>query len=308
MGGSSSDHNARSRASRRVVPAALVAGAALAVGSFAFAYRATHPRRKAVGADERAEGLPIEDVVFASRDGVRLSGWFIPAERPLGGVVLCHGFPSNRTEMLPVARLLRDARMSLFLFDFRALGRSEGNLCTIGSHEVRDLLGAVDFVSRRPEMEGLNLGVYGNSMGGAVAIMAAANDSRIAAVAAHGAYATLERAIAQRCRMALGPLGPAMHKPAIWWGRRLWMDRHPREVSPAGVISQIAPRPVLILHGKHDHTIRMDDADTLMDAAGEPKEMVVLPRSWHIWVHPSDRSLYERSITRFFSRSLASAE
>jgi len=293
------------RSSGRVVQGALAAGAALALGSFAMAYRATHPRRMAVRKPEGAGELPIEEVVFASRDGVRLSGWFIPARNAVGGVILCHGFPSNRAEMLPVARLLAAAGMHLLLFDFRALGRSEGNLCTIGFHEVRDLLGAVDYMTKRPEMAGLNVGVFGNSMGGAVAIMAAAEDARIQAVGTHGAYATLERAIAQRCRMALGPLGPAVHKQAVWWGRRLWMDRHPRDVSPADLIARLAPRPVLLLHGSHDRTIRTEDARTLYESASGPKELILLPRSWHIWVHSLDRPTYEESILRFFTESLA---
>lgn len=295
------------RRKNRVVPGAIAAGAALALGSFAMAYRATHPRRKAVRV-RGSEELPLEDVVFPSRDGVRLSGWFVPAERAVGGVILCHGFPSNRAEMLPLAGLLREAGFHLLLFDFRALGRSEGNLCTIGHHEVRDLLGAVDYMTRRPEMAGLNLGVFGNSMGGAVAIMAAAEDTRISAVATHGAYATLETAIAQRCRMALGPLGPAMHRPTVWWGRRLWMDVHPRDVSPTDVVDALSPRPLLLLHGANDRTIRTEDARALYNRAAEPRQLVMLPRSWHIWVHPLDRPIYERSISEFFRSALHSEE
>lgn len=282
----------------------LAVGVALAAASLAMAYRATHPRRKPIRDGSPAAGPATEDVVFVSRDGIRLSGWFIPAEHAVGGIILCHGFPANRVEMVPLARLLHHAGMHVLLFDFRALGRSEGSLCTIGFHEIRDLLGAVDYMVNRPEMDGLNLGVFGNSMGGAVAIMAAAEDSRISAVGALGAYATLDRAIAQRCRMALGPLGPAVHKQAVWWGRRLWLDRHPRDVSPADQIALIAPRSVLIVHGSHDHTIRVEDAHTLYTAAGEPRQLVLLPNSWHIWVHPQDRTLYQESIKQFFANTI----
>jgi fermentation-respiration switch protein FrsA (DUF1100 family) len=295
------------RAAHRAVPAAVIAGLGLSVGAFVFAYSATHPRRKPVHDELSEDSLLREDVVFPSRDGVRLSGWFVPAERAVGGVILCHGFPSNRAEMIPLVRLLRGIGMHVLLFDFRALGRSEGNLCTIGFHEVRDLLGATDYLTRRPEMAELKVGVFGNSMGGAVAIMAAAEDERIAAVATHGAYATLESAIAQRCRMALGPLGPAVHKQAVWWGRRLWLDRHPRDVSPVSAIGAISPRPVLLLHGAHDHTIRADDANALFEAAGGPKRLTLLPRSWHIWVHPQDRQIYEHEITQFFRDSVAAS-
>ncbi len=292
----------------RIVPGVLAAGAVLALGSFAFAYRATHPKRRRAVPIKAGDSLPLENVVFTARDGIRLSAWFLPsgnAAGAVGGVILCHGFPTSREEMLPLARLLHVAGMHVLLFDFRAMGSSEGALCTIGSHEVRDLLGAVDYMVGRSEMAGLQLGAFGNSMGGAVAIMAAAEDPRIAAVATHGAYATLERAISQRCRITFGPAGPMLHRGAIWWGRRFWMTVHPRDVAPVRVIARISPRPVLILHGAHDLTIRRDDARSLYDAAAGPKELVILPRSWHIWVHPRDMNLYKEKALAFFKDNLA---
>ena len=206
--------------------------------------------------------------------------------------------------MLPAARTLHPAGLNLLLFDFRSLGESEGKLCSIGLHETQDLQGAADYLLTRPEMDGLGLGVYGISMGGAVAILTAAKDDRFAAVVSHGAFADLDTALRQRGRMILGPLGPLFSAPTAFFGRR-WLPCEPRDVSPAAVITQIAPRPVLILHGGRDVSVNPADSKTLYAAAAEPKTLRILPRSWHITVHPAERAAYNRDLIAFFQEKLS---
>ena len=70
-------------------------------------------------------------------------------------------------------------------FDFQGSGESEGRFTTLGLREVGDLLGALDFLSERTGVG--PIGVLGNSMGGAVGLLTAARDSRIACVATDGA-------------------------------------------------------------------------------------------------------------------------
>jgi uncharacterized protein len=275
----------------------------MALGSLAFAYLSTHPPRRPIRSTPEDIGIPSEDIAFSSRDGLCLSGWFVPSPGARAGMVLCHGFPGNREEVLFWARMLYPQGVHLLLFDFRALGRSEGSLCSIGYHEVNDLLGAVDYLTARPEMQRLPVGVFGLSMGGAVALMTAAQDERIAAVATHGAYASLDRAIAQHCRVYMGPFGPLLDRQARWWGRR-WFPLEPRCVSPVDVVGRIAPRPVLLLHGERDFIVRPDDARALYHAAGEPKQLHLLPRSWHVRIDAEERPAYEKTLAEFFCNSL----
>jgi len=254
--------------------------------------------------DRRWGKSPFEEVGFHACDGLRLAGWFIPAPRAHGAVILCHGFPHNRTEMLPWAKLLHPAGYHLLLFDFRAHGESAGSLSSIGYYEINDLLGAVDYLVTRPEMKGLQVGVFGLSMGGAVALMAAAQDERIAAVATHGAYASLKRAIDQRFRLFFGPLARLMSAPAIWWGRR-WLPTDPGIISPVEVIYRISPRPVLLMHGARDFLTHPDDGRALYHAARPPKCFYLAPRSWHTRLHPKERPGYEEKLLGFLGSYLA---
>src|SRR5205823_5939858 len=144
------------------------------------------------------------------------------------------------------------------------------------------LRAAVDFLACRPETTNLPIGAFGFSMGGATAILAAAQDCRIAAVATHGAYASIERAVTQRCRKHFGPLGPLAECFTLWFALRLSPLPVPTEsVAPIRFVPQLSPRPVLILHGGRDRVVHPTDALDLHAAAGEPKTLHLMPRSGH---------------------------
>lgn len=268
---------------------------------YSYAYIATHPPRFPVLLPKDANSLGLEEVSFPSRDSLMLSGWFLPASvpNPRGGIILCHGHMFNRMEMVPWAPLFQSLGFHVLLFDFRKSGRSGGHICTIGHLERLDLLGALDYLGCRPEMKGLPIGVYGHSMGGSVAIMVAAYDQRIAAVAAHGAFATLERAVRRRSRLLFGPLAPFVTPVVLHLGQR-WVQAPPQAISALEAICHIAPRPVLLFHGKRDHIVPVEDAYDLYANAYSPRALHVLPQSGHIWIAPEERAAYDQILTRFF--------
>src|SRR5438046_8662833 len=119
-------------------------------------------------------------------DGLKLAAWLVP--RPgAPAVILLHGYPADKADMLPIAaRLAR--RFTVLLLDQRYFGRSEGRLTTLGFRERQDLGRAVDFLAARGFGR---VGVFGFSLGGAVALLAAAEDPRIRAVAAYAPFADL---------------------------------------------------------------------------------------------------------------------
>ncbi len=292
---------------RKISPTAvfLASAAAVCLGSFAVAYFSTHPIRRRGRTGERLAGS--EEVEFCSADGMRLSGWFIPAREAVGTVILCHGYPNNHLELRPWVEMLRHQGFNLLLFDFRAMGQSDGRQSTIGYEEVNDLTGALDYLGGREETRDLPIGVFGLSMGGAVALMTAADDDRIVAAAAHASYATLETAIDRRFRLFLGPLAVAVARLAVGFGRG-WLKAHPRDVSPLRAIGKISPRPVLLFHGGRDILTRPSDSGRLFEAAGEPKTLHLLPRSWHRSINPSEREEYGRVLVEFFRSSLHSSQ
>lgn len=168
-----------------VIYLAVFAGAFVALSLVSF-WLAVRPPRLTVPLAPGDLGLTVESVAIDTEDGVRLAAWFLPrAGAP--AVVLLHGYPAEKADLLPIAAALAP-HFAVLLFDQRYFGSSGGHATTLGFRERGDLRRVIDFLAARGHRE---VGVFGLSLGGAVALLAAAEDSRIRAVAAYAPFADL---------------------------------------------------------------------------------------------------------------------
>lgn len=267
------------------------------IGNWVVVQASLRPPRTPLFLSPRDLDLPCEEVCFPARDGVRLRGWWIPADEPRAIAILCHGYLMNRCEPLPIARHLHPHGFHCLVFDFRASGKSEGRLCTIGDMERLDVLGAVDFaLGKAPN---LPVVVYGASMGAVAAILAAADDERIWAVVADSGYARLSDAIRDWWRGSLGAGVAWLLKPSLWIGM-LITRRSPYRVAPEEQIGKIAPRPVLIIHGTHDPLITPRHAERLYRAAGEPRTLWWADGSGHTQARFDNPDAFYPLVVNFF--------
>lgn len=248
-------------------------------------------------------GMPCEDVFFPSRDGLMLAGWWIPAgESPRGTVILCPGQNGSMDKDVPQAVPLHRAGFDVLMFDFRAHGRSEGNTVTLGALEQADLFGAVDYVigERRAD----RVGVMGFSMGAGVALMVAAQDTRIKAVVADGAYLRLSGLLANwlRIRGIPGLLVRALARLVLLAGslRTQYLIYRANPVDLAGRIHA----PVLFIHGDRDPFVTPDEIAALVARVPGPTDLWRIPEADHreaFSLHPDD---YNRRVIAWFEQHL----
>jgi pimeloyl-ACP methyl ester carboxylesterase len=133
-------------------------------------------------------GLGGHEVHFATADGVRLWGWYVPP--PDGKViVLRHGAGSTASDVRQQASVLVANGYGLLMTDARGHGRSEGTAMDFGWYGDEDIAAAVTFLAQQPGVDAGRIAVVGMSMGGEEAIGAMAADDRIRAVVAEGATA-----------------------------------------------------------------------------------------------------------------------
>ena len=72
-------------------------------------------------------GMDYEDVYFETADGVRLHGWYVPGDGDVC-VVWFHGNAGNIGHRVYNLALMHSrVGASVFLFDYRGYGRSEGS-------------------------------------------------------------------------------------------------------------------------------------------------------------------------------------
>jgi fermentation-respiration switch protein FrsA (DUF1100 family) len=287
-----------------------VAAAAANGVSALMVYTYARPRRM-WGTGEPPAGL-AEEVTFESpEDSMPLRGWFLPAanaskQHPGPTLVLCHGVWTGRRECLPLALRFQEAGYNVLCFDFRAHGESGGRFISLGHNETSDVLGAVSWLAKRPEVDRRRIGVLGFSMGAAAAIQAAARSEDIAAVAADSGYAELVDAV----RHSFKRVGRLPHYPfgplALYWARVL-LRVDARQMRPIDEVGRIAPRPLLLLHGEEDQIVPVSHARRLFQAADEPKDLWIEPGQQHVGARDGLPDAYFARVEAFFRQALAVA-
>jgi pimeloyl-ACP methyl ester carboxylesterase len=276
---------------------AAVVVAGLVLASLASFWLAVRPPRIAVPLRPEDVRLTVEPVTIDADDGVRLAGWFTP--RPgAPAVVLLHGYPAEKADLLPLAGALAPEFATL-LVDQRYFGASGGRATTLGFRERGDLRRVLDFVHARGARA---VGVFGFSLGGAVALLTAAEDRRIRAIAAYAPFADL-RALGHELYawmwLARYPFVQAM----LLWSRLL-LGADISRPAPVDAAARVAV-PVLLVHSRQDEQISFAHAERLRAAlAANPRaEFEFAERGRHGELPAG----FERRLAEFFRRSLAEA-
>jgi fermentation-respiration switch protein FrsA (DUF1100 family) len=219
-------------------------------------------------------GLAWRDVEFAAADGVRLHGWLLPARAPRqGSVLFLHGNAENISTHIASVAWLPGAGFDVLLLDYRGYGSSAGRPSLDGLE--LDFAAALATLRALPEVDPQRIVVLGQSLGGAVAISALAGSplkSEVRALVVEGAF-TSYRALAREKLAGFWPTWP------LQWPLSLTIDDRYR---PVDLIGALAPMPVLIIQGAADQVVPTHHGLALFAAAGEPKELWLLPGTGHI--------------------------
>jgi dipeptidyl aminopeptidase/acylaminoacyl peptidase len=239
--------------------------------------------------------IAYDAVSFTTADGLTLRGWYIPAaQRTEKTVILLHGYPADKGNILPALAFLHDD-FNLFLFDFRYLGESEGSYSTAGAKEVEDLLAAVRFLKNRGITE---VGVWGFSMGGAVALMAIEKAPEIRAVIAESSYASLAQMAFQLLPIPLLNY-PVAYLVGVW--AKLFLGIDLGQVSPLESV-RTAKVPILLIHSSADAVIPFSHARQLQEAmAHHPGAEFWFNEGF---AHGQLHSDYETRVKTFFNKNL----
>jgi alpha-beta hydrolase superfamily lysophospholipase len=243
-------------------------------------------------------GLAYEPVSIVTHDGLTLTGWLVPAARETTtAVVVMHGFSGHRLPELAAFVPWLAERHHVLQFDFRGHGESDSSVVTLGAHERRDVEAAVAFLASRQLGP---IGLFGVSMGAAIAIVAAP-ELPVAAVIADAAFAELHHPIANRMREVGYPL-PELGARAIVAAAAV--RTRSRLADPLRSVARIAPRALLVIAPKDDSLISWRQSLRLFEAAGEPKELYVAEGAGHAEAYAADPDRYRQVVLSFLERHL----
>ena len=226
------------------------------------------------------EGLT--GVTFDS-DGHRLLGvlYLARGEEPKPTVLLLHGCPGLEKN-LDLAVRLRDRGWNSLLFHYRGCWGSAGryDLRTV----PRDVSAAVDYLAGCPRVDSGRITVLGHSMGGWAALLTAAAEPRLRAVAVYGATARLGNSLRRSPEfiaeeftrfLATSPEEFAWQAAAV-----------AEQTDALAAAAAIGPRPLLVVHGTADRWVPVAQARELRERAGPSCRYVEVEGadhafSWH---------------------------
>ena len=250
--------------------------------------------------------LPYENISFSTRDGLKLKGWFLPSA---GGdkrtILMCHGMTDNKGLLLKQTHFLNKVGgFNLVYFDFRAHGESEGTITTTGGLETIDFDAAMAWLRlNKPELIG-NVGAFGLSMGATVIVVSMPKhpDLRCAVVESPFTdYRTvIKRWFWNNVKVPYYPLVAL----TIMIVRSRLKSPEIALFNPVASATLISPRPLLVIGGELDLLMPPEDVKLIYSAAGEPKQLWMVPDASHTMCREAAGPEYDTRLLDFYSRHL----
>ncbi|MBV8518441.1 MAG: alpha/beta fold hydrolase [Acidobacteria bacterium] len=218
---------------------------------------------------------------FRTDDGVTLHAWLFRAKAPDAPLIVwCHGNAGNLTDRAEMASQLAERGVSVFVFDWRGFGKSEGSASENALfHDVR---AAFDYA--RQQLRAQRIIVYGESIGGPYA-----------------AYVAKERkglvrgVVIENSFPSLRELGNALYAPLPLGWTAPFALRTTAWLNDAGV-------PVLVMHGKRDQVIPYRLGRKLFDELRVPKTLLTSETANHAEIPAVEGERYYEAVTAFAKR------
>lgn len=227
----------------------------------------------------KASGLPLEEVWFKAEDGTKLFGWYVQSSASSPVLLWCHGNAGNIIHRLENLAELYRIGLSVFIFDYRGYGRSEGKPSEEGLYQ--DALAAYSYLVDRRGVRPERLVLFGRSLGASVAGEIASRKPAAGLI--------LESPFPSIAAMARAHYGGL---PMHW----LLSGRFPLAERLARVTM-----PVLVIHGDYDTIVPIELGREVFAAAREPKSFYVIEGADHNnTYHVGGRAYFQR-LARFIA-------
>ncbi len=252
------------------------------------------------------EGRGFRPVTIQAVDGLALWAAHVPAlgDSHLWAICL-HGYYDTHESMGAIARRYHEDGWNVLLPDQRGHGNSEGGYVGWGYDERLDLLGWVNFITRRdPDAE---IVLHGVSMGAATVLMAAggALPRQVKAAVSDCAYTSIEEEmrhvllqgyhsrVPSSLPLPAGVLFALLRRATL---RRAGFDL--RDVRPIDAVTE-SRTPTLFIHGSNDEFVPAAMMGRLYQAARCPKSFLWMPGAAHAQSIGADPDLYWTTVITF---------
>jgi fermentation-respiration switch protein FrsA (DUF1100 family) len=258
------------------------------------------------GKTPRDFGMAYRSVEFQSSDGIDLKGWYMPAAEAepstaAGTIIYAHGQNRTRIEMLPMAQFAHGLGYNGLAFDLRHAGASGGSVSGGGYWERLDLEAAARYALDQ-EHAARPIVLWGVSLGAAASLMAAAEDSDVAAVISDSTFLSFDDTAHHHWKLFFRgwPQFPMVNETLglIEWRAHFRVS----DFDLRTAVKRINPRPILFVGVEGDPRMPPAIALTLYGLATSPNKMLlIVPGKRHGEGFTSGNAQYEQAVKQFLA-------
>ena len=256
-----------------------------------------------VDADRWLKDQKAQDVYITSADGLRLHGQWVPAEKPVGTVLLVHGYRSTKLVDFGVAfAYYRERNFNILVPEHRCHGKSEGNFITFGVKESEDVLRWVEYHNKTFGAQPLFLS--GLSMGATTVLYLADQHlpGNVRGVIADCGFTSPKEIIARVYRHVTHlPAAPVM--PFVDLFARLFAGFSLTEKDTRRALKN-ATVPVLMIHGTKDNFVPCTMTEEAFAQCTGKKTLLLVEGAGHGVSFLADHVRYSNAVETFIAENL----
>jgi esterase/lipase len=238
---------------------------------------------------------------FTDHFGGEHEGWLLLGLRGAPAVILSPGYESNRSDLLALGTVLRDNHFNVYIFNFHGQKAKEGR-SNLGPRQASDLLAAIATVTKQPDVNTGRVGLFGTSVGGYAALVAAEQESKVRAVAVDTTYTTPEEMFDLQIEHLLGGSTAIFH--FITETEFHLAAAAGESYSMPVNLTKLANVPKLFISGR-DNPALATMTEALYDRAPQPKQLLVLEHSGSSIATEAEKKEFENQIVNFFLQHLS---
>jgi uncharacterized protein len=212
----------------------------------------------------------------------RIHGWWMPAPSKTAKTLLYfHGNGVNIGANAEQAARFHDLGLSVFLFDYRGYGKSEGAFPSEKAVYV-DARKAWDYLTQERKIAPENIVLYGHSLGGAIAINLATQQPNAGGLIVQSSFSSALKMAKRNWWTAIFPVNVLLNQ----------------RFDSIHKVSQIQI-PVLYLHGTADTLVPSKMSQQLFEKTRSPKQLKLFPNAGHNDVAQVGGADYTQTVRNF---------
>ena len=238
---------------------------------------------------------------FTDRSGGEHEGWLLLGLRGAPAIILCHGYDSNRSDLLWLGSILRDNHYNVYLFNFHG-PKAKESLSNLGPRQASDLIAAIETVTKQPDVNPNRVGLFGTSLGGYAALAAAESNPKVKALVVDTTYSTPDQMFDSQIDRLLGG-SSGLFRVLTETEFHLASKGGDSDTMPAN-LAKLENVPKLFISGR-DNASLAAMTETLYNQAPQPKRLLVMDHSQSGLTSTAEKHEFENQILNFFLQNLS---